>query len=223
MAFHDSTFLLTPSPTPSSLHESLHCRGTSSHEHRANVTRDDPSQTIDWRWHHGKIRNHSRPSDTDSSAFGTVIQRPNHRTEDHWLISHRKATGLRCQHHVWHSGRLRLAVLRHAGKQLDGCCGDDTRGLCRVCGRCLRSSERNWCGLRYLLCRRAEFMQFHCGGICGEIACRRDQRSTGYRRASAGSTSASPRSRLQHPVRSLREDHRGCRKARRPIDRISRH
>ena len=61
--------------------------------------------------------------------------------------------------------------------------GCTRRRLCRFRRRCLRPGERHGRGLRHLLRRRVEFVQFDRRGLCREIAGGGHQRRAGFERA----------------------------------------
>ena len=119
---------------------------------------------------HGKLA--SQPGHNGQPAAGP-------QTIGGYLIQRLQDYGV--ERRVRHPGRLRAAVLRHAGGQPDPRDRLHARRLCRLCGRCLRPRAWPGGGLRDVLRRRAEPVQFDRRGVCREVAGGGDQRRTGHR------------------------------------------
>jgi len=131
-------------------------------------------------------------------------------------LPHPAASGLRRAGYLWHPGRLRAHVLRHARKEPDQHGRMHARGLRRFCRRRLRSGERHRGGLRDVRGRRAERVQLDRRGLCREVARRAHQRLAGSPRAIRKSALAPSGGQIPHAVRGVSLPLRRQRRAARP-------
>ncbi len=130
--------------------------------------------------------------------------------------------GLRHSRRLRHPRRFCTAVLRNASGKPDPRDRHSPRRLRGLCGGWLRPHQRHGGRVRHVLRRRFERRQFHRRRLCREIACDRDQRRSGHRRAPFRSAVAPPRPRFQHAAGGLRENHGRFGTARRSPDGFSR-